>query len=273
MLNFCHGPLPDLDHDSAGPRGGVLAAQPVRPRGRLGSRDRRGVDAHARARRAGIALRAAGPVPRPFAPARVRDRRFRPRRAGWCCGPRTRTSAASTRSRSRRCRAAPRSPTTPGWSPRAWRGSRHRFLQSRFDASATARPPDSACALNPSRSGMTRTSPLRVALDQLLELSVVGSFSRVGFSARRALFDWDEPAEADLAGRVAVITGATSGLGLATGTSPRAARRGVASHRPRSGANCCRTRSDPRPHARRTRRDRRSGSCRSRRPCAPPPRP
>jgi len=63
---------------------------------------------------------------------------------------------------------------------------------------------------------VTPASPIRVALDQLLELSVVGSFSRGGFRARRALFNWGEAVDADLAGRVAVITGATSGLGLAT---------------------------------------------------------
>ena len=63
---------------------------------------------------------------------------------------------------------------------------------------------------------MRSATPARVAVDQLLELSVVGSFSRVGFRARRALFGWDEAVDADLSGRVAVVTGATSGLGLAT---------------------------------------------------------
>jgi NAD(P)-dependent dehydrogenase (short-subunit alcohol dehydrogenase family) len=48
-----------------------------------------------------------------------------------------------------------------------------------------------------------------------LEATVVGSFSRIGYVARRALFDWaDEPRRAR-SGGVALITGATAGIGLA----------------------------------------------------------
>ena len=58
----------------------------------------------------------------------------------------------------------------------------------------------------------------RDAVDGLLELSVVGSFSRVGFAARRRLYRW--PAHyARLDGEVAVVTGATSGLGREVATS------------------------------------------------------
>jgi NAD(P)-dependent dehydrogenase (short-subunit alcohol dehydrogenase family) len=52
-------------------------------------------------------------------------------------------------------------------------------------------------------------------LDTALELTVVGSFSRVGYAARRRLFDWEEPRDDALEGRVALVTGASSGLGLA----------------------------------------------------------
>ena len=51
--------------------------------------------------------------------------------------------------------------------------------------------------------------------DGALEATVVGSFSRVGFAARRALFHWDADPAPDLAGRVVLVTGATSGIGLA----------------------------------------------------------
>ena len=51
--------------------------------------------------------------------------------------------------------------------------------------------------------------------DAALEGSVVGSFSRVGIRARRALFSWDREPEPDLAGRVALVTGATGGIGFA----------------------------------------------------------
>jgi dehydrogenase/reductase SDR family protein 12 len=62
---------------------------------------------------------------------------------------------------------------------------------------------------------MSTTSISRDVVDRALECTVVGSFSRIGFSARRALFNWDASPEADLHGRVVVVTGATGGLGLA----------------------------------------------------------
>ena len=53
----------------------------------------------------------------------------------------------------------------------------------------------------------------RTVIDDLLELTILGSFSRVGYAARRALFDWAPPAPAAMAGSTVVITGPTSGLG------------------------------------------------------------
>ena len=53
----------------------------------------------------------------------------------------------------------------------------------------------------------------RTVIDDLLEVTVVGSFSRIGFVARGALFDWAPPAPGALDGRTVLVTGPTSGLG------------------------------------------------------------
>jgi dehydrogenase/reductase SDR family member 12 len=56
----------------------------------------------------------------------------------------------------------------------------------------------------------------RTVIDALLELTVVPSFSRIGFLVRRRLFSWRDPEQNALAGRTALVTGATGGLGRAT---------------------------------------------------------
>jgi NAD(P)-dependent dehydrogenase (short-subunit alcohol dehydrogenase family) len=65
---------------------------------------------------------------------------------------------------------------------------------------------------------VTPVDGARRLADAVLEATVVGSFSRVGVAARRALFDWDAEPVADMSGRVALVTGATGGLGLAAAT-------------------------------------------------------
>lgn len=52
-------------------------------------------------------------------------------------------------------------------------------------------------------------------MDTALEASIVGSFTRIGFQARDRLTELG-PVDADLTGQVAVVTGATSGIGRAT---------------------------------------------------------
>ncbi len=51
--------------------------------------------------------------------------------------------------------------------------------------------------------------------DAILEGPIVPSFTRIGFDVRRRLFRWSELGSYRLAGRVIVVTGATSGLGRA----------------------------------------------------------
>jgi dehydrogenase/reductase SDR family member 12 len=58
--------------------------------------------------------------------------------------------------------------------------------------------------------------PLADVVDTLLELTVVGSFSRLGPVLRRRLDDWTDPPTDTLVGRTAIVTGPTSGLGRAT---------------------------------------------------------
>jgi NAD(P)-dependent dehydrogenase (short-subunit alcohol dehydrogenase family) len=57
---------------------------------------------------------------------------------------------------------------------------------------------------------------LRSLVDDGLEITLVGSFSRLGYAARRRLFGWQDPPPGALEGRTALVTGPTSGLGRAT---------------------------------------------------------
>ncbi len=50
-------------------------------------------------------------------------------------------------------------------------------------------------------------------VDDALEVTVVASFSRLGYEVRRRIFDWQTPPPDALAGRTALVTGPTSGLG------------------------------------------------------------
>jgi len=62
---------------------------------------------------------------------------------------------------------------------------------------------------------MSWPRPLAVAVDAALEATIVGSFSCVGYGVRRAVWGWSDVPGESLTGRVAVVTGATSGLGRA----------------------------------------------------------
>jgi NAD(P)-dependent dehydrogenase (short-subunit alcohol dehydrogenase family) len=59
----------------------------------------------------------------------------------------------------------------------------------------------------------------RAIVDDLAEALVVPSFTRIGFSLRRRLFDWQDAESSSMAGRTVVLTGPTSGLGRAAATS------------------------------------------------------
>ncbi len=50
-------------------------------------------------------------------------------------------------------------------------------------------------------------------VDSLMEATVVPSFSRVGYHARRRLFEWTPLSSLRLDGKTAIVTGATGGLG------------------------------------------------------------
>jgi dehydrogenase/reductase SDR family protein 12 len=57
--------------------------------------------------------------------------------------------------------------------------------------------------------------PLADAADLAIEATVALSFSRLGYQWRRRLFAWSDLTERPMRGKVVMVTGATSGLGLA----------------------------------------------------------
>ena len=56
---------------------------------------------------------------------------------------------------------------------------------------------------------------IATAIDRALEFTVVPSFTRLGIGARRRVARWPPLEAYDLTGRTALVTGATSGIGLA----------------------------------------------------------
>jgi NAD(P)-dependent dehydrogenase (short-subunit alcohol dehydrogenase family) len=60
---------------------------------------------------------------------------------------------------------------------------------------------------------------VRMIVDDLAETLVIPSFTRIGYDLRRRLFHWQPLEDLSMHGRVAAVTGATSGLGEVTATA------------------------------------------------------
>jgi len=71
-------------------------------------------------------------------------------------------------------------------------------------------------ASEPMHMGTRPASRLKNLVDDALETTVVLSFTDLGPKIRSRLFDWQDLSDLRMDGRVALVTGATSGLGLAT---------------------------------------------------------
>ena len=59
---------------------------------------------------------------------------------------------------------------------------------------------------------------VRDIADAFIEAPIVTSFTRIGYESRRRLDQWTRLDDYNLAGRVIVLTGATSGLAKAAAT-------------------------------------------------------
>ena len=62
------------------------------------------------------------------------------------------------------------------------------------------------------------TAVIQRVIDDVLEFSVVGSFTKLGYEFRRRSFEWEPLEDLRMDGKVAIITGGNSGLGLLTAT-------------------------------------------------------
>ena len=89
-------------------------------------------------------------------------------------------------------------------------GPRPGLREPRGDRDRDRRDPDAGPASIAGSTAMTCH-----LIDDLLEMSIVGSFSRIGSTVRRRLFDWSDPPAGALRGRTVLVTGPTSGLGRA----------------------------------------------------------
>jgi dehydrogenase/reductase SDR family protein 12 len=69
---------------------------------------------------------------------------------------------------------------------------------------------------SPDASAGRPATLVETLIDGALEATVVLSFTDIGPMIRRRLFDWEDVDTLRMDGRVALVTGATSGLGLAT---------------------------------------------------------